>query len=396
MRVYKRGNTYWLDWYEGKRRRRMPAFPNRRASEHLARRLEQLVDIRDTGIDTAGPELMRWIEQIPDRLRDRLVKLGLLTARRASGSRPLREHLADFGAALEGRDRSAKHVRQTHDRALAIVDGCGFRFWSEITGHRVGAYLKARRDGAMGAATSNHYLRAVKAFCKWMVQEGRASEHPLQHVRYLNVDVDRRRERRALTLGEMRDFLQATAAGPKRHRLTGPERQLIYRFALETGLRASEIRSLTRTSFDLRSDPPTVTVAAGYSKRKHEDTVILRPALAAELKLHLFKKRAGDRIFALPERAAEMLRKDLEAAEIDYKTEAGVLDFHALRHCFASNLADAGVHPKIAQSLLRHSAIGLTMDIYSHLGREREVEALEGLPDLSAPEPDEKDGEQVG
>jgi hypothetical protein len=50
---------------------------------------------------------------------------------------------------------------------------------------------------------------------------------------------------------------------------------------------------------------------------------------------------------------------------------------------FISNLQRAGVHPKTAQALARHSTIGLTMDRYTHVLREQESAALEALPDLS-------------
>ena len=37
-----------------------------------------------------------------------------------------------------------------------------------------------------------------------------------------------------------------------------------------TGLRADELASLTPASFDLKTDPPTITIAAGYSKHRRE------------------------------------------------------------------------------------------------------------------------------
>ncbi len=47
---------------------------------------------------------------------------------------------------------------------------------------------------------------------------------------------------------------------------------------------------------------------------------------------------------------------------------AGLPTAHALRHTFISNLARAGIHPKTAQALARHSTITLTLDRYSHVG----------------------------
>ena len=80
-----------------------------------------------------------------------------------------------------------------------------------------------------------------------------------------------------------------------------------------------------------------------------------------------------------------MLRADLEDAGIAYSDDAGrVVDFHALRHTFISNLAAGGVHPKRAQELARHSTIMLTMDHYTHVSRSELADALDVLPDVSS------------
>ncbi|MBM3993442.1 MAG: hypothetical protein FJ303_04730, partial [Planctomycetes bacterium] len=57
-----------------------------------------------------------------------------------------------------------------------------------------------------------------------------------------------------------------------------------------------------------------------------------------------------------------------------------VFDFHSLRHQYVSNLAAAGVHPKIAQTLARHSTITLTMDRYTHLGLRDLDASVNSLP----------------
>jgi hypothetical protein len=48
-----------------------------------------------------------------------------------------------------------------------------------------------------------------------------------------------------------------------------------------------------------------------------------------------------------------------------------------------TNLANAGVQTKTAQTLARHCRITLTMDRHSHTLREQEAEALGVLPDLA-------------
>ena len=58
---------------------------------------------------------------------------------------------------------------------------------------------------------------------------------------------------------------------------------------------------------------------------------------------------------------------------------------HALRHTFLTSLANSGVHPSVAQRLTRHSDIRLTMNRYTHSTLGRQGDAVENLPDLSAP-----------
>jgi integrase len=133
----------------------------------------------------------------------------------------------------------------------------------------------------MSAHTSNYYLKSIKQFCKWTVQDGRAGTSPLEHLRTINAQTDKRRERRALETDEIRHLLETTAVAPERFGMTGHQRALLYRLAAESGLRASELRSLAVSSFDF--DRCTVKVQASYSKHRRQDELPLRPDMAAEL-----------------------------------------------------------------------------------------------------------------
>ena len=83
-----------------------------------------------------------------------------------------------------------------------------------------------------------------------------------------------------------------------------------------------------------------------------------------------------------------MTRRQRERSDfLRYHTAAGVADFHALRHTFITNLARAGVHPKIAQGLARHSDINLTLRRYSHTVLSDRATAVAALPDLGAAAP---------
>ncbi len=318
-----------------------------------------------------------------------LAKAGLVDRYKGHRSRPLTEHLADFRQALLDKGDTQDHARLTHNRVKAILSGCKFLSVCEVQPSRIQRYLAERRQCGLSIRSCNYYLTAVKSFFNWMVDDKRMGENPVAHLKGQNANADIRRARRSLEPDEIRRLLEATAAGPERFGMSGYERSLLYRFAAETGLRANEVRKLTVGDFDF--DGLTVTVKAGYSKRRREDTQPLRQDTAALLKEFLKGKMPGAKALGgsykqLTKRTSDVLRADLADAGIPYIDEAGrYADFHSLRHTTGSLLAASGVHPKVAQSIMRHSDINLTMSRYSHVLRGQESKAIEGLPDLSLP-----------
>ena len=248
--------------------------------------------------------------------------------------------------------------------------------------------LHALREGkkSISAKTSNAFLGAIRQFSKWLVQNDRLRDDPLRRLKRLRPD--RRYSRRALTEAEVSALLATATTGPDRQGLSGSDRGLIYRLALETGLRASEITSLRAGSFDFEPGRASVTLEAAYSKRRRKDVMPLRAALAAALRDHLAHRMPSTPAFAIPLhwRQAEMIAADLVATKVEaVDAEGRHADFHALRHTFITNLSRAGVNPKIAQSLARHSSIVLTMDHYTHLRVDDDRRALEALPSNEAP-----------
>ena len=237
------------------RRKRLAAFKDKKASAEFGRKLEVLVACRVSGERPSG-DLARWLESLPSALCEKLAALGILDGQRVAASKCLAEHLADWRAALEAKGNTSKHVKLLTARAKALIEGCGFRYLSDIEPACVQGYLAELRDGGNGISvqTSNFYQAALKQFCKWMVREGRASESPIAHLQGLNVRTDRRHDRRALTLGETRRLLAAARKGPALRGMTGADREMLYRVALETGLRWSEA-SLSR----LRTPHPRFT-----------------------------------------------------------------------------------------------------------------------------------------
>lgn len=386
--------------------RRVPAFSSKGASEELGRNLDRLVAYHRATGGQVDPALQPWLNQLPDAVVDRLAAVGLVQTERFAARKPLKDHVADYIGTMIAKGNTAKHAKLAHGRITKVFNACGFRYWGDISASKVQKYLATLREPTtnesdeeelgISAATFNYHLGVIKAFCRWMVKDRRATSSPVSHLDMLNVRMDRRHDRRALAEEELHRLIKAAREGDELFgrdregviawRLAGPDRSVLYRLAVESGLRAGELRSLTPESFDLGFDLATVSVAAAYSKRRRDDTLPLLQSTAAMLREYLSDKVPGQPVFSLPRREefAKMLRKDLEAAGIPYRDSANrVVDFHALRHTFITNLAKGGVHPKTAQMLARHSTITLTMDRYSHAGRENEAEALATLPDLS-------------
>ena len=347
--------------------------------------------------------------------------------------RPLTEHLADFRRYLEAKGNTPKHARQTCNRVQALVNGCRFTRMADLSPSVTVQWLADERQaGRLGIQTTNYYLRDIKAFCNWLVKDGRIDRNPLAHLSAMNAQTDIRLERRNLPENEFGALVAAarkskgrslqweTKCGDKTSSKTiripsGADRAMLYTLAAGAGFRACEISSLSTESFNLDSKLPTVTVEAAYSKRRRTDTQPLHQDLAAQVREWLKEKPTGERLWPGNwwKHAARIVRADLEDARaawianaggdaeerkrrdqssvLAYRDSAGrVFDFHSLRHQFISNLAAAGVHPKAAQLLARHSTIKLTMDRYTHLGLcdlAASVNLLPSIPvDQSSPE----------
>jgi integrase len=131
---------------------------------------------------------------------------------------------------------------------------------SSLTTDRVQNALATLKREGKSLATCNHYRTASMAFSKWCHHSHRTTEDALRGVSGFNAKADRRHDRRTISLEELHELLKSAQGGPKVMGMTGEVRVLCYRLAVATGLRYSEIASITPESFDW--DAPSVTVAA--------------------------------------------------------------------------------------------------------------------------------------
>ena len=395
----KKGGTYYFTYHvRPGTRRTVKGCKDRAARDALARKPEADAMLRREGvIDVRAGKLAQW-EYLP-----------------------LGKHLGAFETAMRGKGGTSEHVDRTLTYIRDFLALCRFVNLADLDAARVGACVTEvrcnglpRKDGrgkkrrSLSARAVNARLTALKSFTRWLFRTERMRTDPMMQVAKLNTHTDRRLVRRALLDEEVTWLIRTTEQGPVIHGLAGPERAMLYRLAVETGLRAGELASLTPASLRLADlDAATVKVTAAYSKHRRDDVLPLRRDMAEAVATFVAGKPADGRLFAVPQRTAEMIQADLAAAREAWLKAAGitaeqeaskaaafladadgsgrVVDFHALRHTFITRLARSGVAPAVAKSLARHSTIVLTMDHYTHTLIEDERAALDRLPSINAP-----------
>ena len=385
-------------------------------------------------------------------------RVGYLDPAEEHGCRPLAEHLSDYSVALTAKGNTPDHTIQTVARVTALFTGCGFVMppdmnpakaaeWlnalrrpgvglvipdglteftpaavAELLGvsgaavraavklHKLPATgkgkarrfpratveaLAARSNRGRGPETVNHYVRAVRGFCRWMVRVKRLGSNPLESLSLLNARVDLRRSRRELTADELRQLLTAARDSNREYRgLSGADRLHLYLTAAGTGFRARALANLTPAEFELDGPAPVVTLPARFNKSGKTKVQPLPPDVAERLRVYLSGRPADALVWggtwAEQHRGAEMIRGDLEAAGIPYVVEGPdgpeYADFHALRHSYLTLGGRAGIDLRTLQELAGHSKPELTAR-YSHRRLCDLTGAVGKLPSIFPHEP---------
>lgn len=169
---------------------------------------------------------------------------------------------------------------------------------------------------------------------------------------------------------------------------------VLYSVLLATGCRFGEAIALTWSDIDFEN--ATIDINKNYNrlvdivgtpKSKAGFRVISIDQKTVNL-LRLYKNRqrqlftdisseAPEVVFATPTRkyqntAIRQESLDRRLKEIDCPR----FTFHAFRHTHASLLLNAGISYKELQYRLGHATLAMTMDIYSHLSKDKEKEAV--------------------
>ena len=169
----------------------------------------------------------------------------------------------------------------------------------------------------------------------------------------------------------------------------GYRHSVLYRLALDTGLRQAELLGLRWADLDPAHRLLSVrrqsikTLTRGYittpTKGRRGRSVTLTPGTVAALREHRATQdaeraaagatwRDEDRIF--PNRTGgPQSKENVHDTWTRTIRTLGLphIKFHSLRHLHATYLLLEGIHPKVVADRLGHANTGITMNIYSHV-----------------------------
>lgn len=299
--------------------------------------------------------------------------------------RPLVEHVEDYIADLTALGRDSMYVYTIEKRLMKVIASCGWKALRDITpdgfcAWRAQPIEQGQVEGErkqVGPRTLNQYLEALRSFSRWCRKMERMADNGIGAVEKVDCTSDVRRERRALSEDELVRLMKAVPAEYRR----------VYYFMLATGLRRAEVLDLRWGDVRLDSPTPFLKLRAKATKAKRADELPLRADVAVDLRKHRGPADDGDPVFlAVPD--MDEHKSFLTAAGIAWKDSEGRrADVHALRHTYGTLLSKAGVSPREAMELMRHSDIKLTMKHYTD---PRLFDLRRGVEKLALPAMDQQ------
>ena len=275
---------------------------------------------------------------------------------------PIVQVIEMFGADMDKRQVTAGHRRDVLYLLDRTVSGAGLQTVRDLTPQVIDRFLRRIVRDGKSAATHNHYRKALRDFCGWLVTFGYLRQNPVDAVKSMDESKDRRCVSRALTVQEA-DALVTAALSDRR--------KALYQFRLHTGLRSLEASRIVWSDIDLVHR--TLHLRAQVTKNGKADVLPLTEAVCDRLvNLQREALRQGRTlppsasVFGPPPDPRTWTR-DVDRAGVERHTGDGTASRKALRRTFDVWLLKAGVDPIDVCLLMRHTPPGgmaLTLGVY--------------------------------
>lgn len=253
------------------------------------------------------------------------------------------------------------HVRQWQNGLISYVDENG-KPYSQT-------YLK----------TINNQLSAI---FNYAVRYYDLKENPC--IKAGSMGKKHAEEMQIWTLEEFKTFIQAADS---------QEVYTAFNVLYYTGIRVGELLALTWRDIDLANN--TINVDKSYQRIKGEDvitkpktpksirTIVIFDYLADILRTYkgsIYKPHMDDRLFL---RTKSFLHHEMNKA--CQKTGIKKIRVHDLRHSHASLLIELGFSPLLIAERLGHENIETTLNTYSHLYPNKQIELADKLQSILVP-----------
>lgn len=237
---------------------------------------------------------------------------------------------------------------------------------------------------------STRTIRYIHTILKQALQQAVKNQYVNRNVATLTaVPPKKKKDVRVLTLEEQKIFL----AHLENIRLCAA-----FQLALASGIRLGELLALQWNNIDFENGTIRITQSLRRIKTFDESSLTKTSIIFQEpktesgkryipippsilLSLKDYKKKQNEEKLLLGESYSNNnlvfcteFGKPLEPRNftrlfysITKKSNLEGVNFHALRHTYATRLLEANEHPKVVQELLGHTSITMTLDIYSHV-----------------------------
>jgi integrase len=285
----------------------------------------------------------------------------------------LKEWLAEE-VAPSRRATTLRSYKGIVDGQISGPHGVGHLKLREVTPKAIAAfYARLRRAGA-GART----LQLTHAVLHRALRHAVRQELVVRNAASLvDAPTYSAKQMQPLTSRQVAKFLKAAL---------GDRLEALYVLAVLSGARQGELFALRWRDFDpsrgivrvqLSQQDINGVVSIAETKTDASRRQIYVPAIVVRaLRDHRKRMKAegmpiglDDPIFTAPEGGPLRRKNVLSRSFKPLLKRAGLPDvrFHDLRHTYATELLTSGADPKVIQSQLGHSKIGVTLDTYAHL-----------------------------
>lgn len=241
-----------------------------------------------------------------------------------------------------------------------IIDAYGVSRCDEISGEMIRSWIVSLMENGMLPRTVNRKISVLKAFFRYLLSEGKINSNPaalissIKQGKPLPTFIEKNKLNELLDLQDnSEDFITMRD-------------NIVLSILYNTGIRLSELLSLTDESFDFDQHLLRVT-----GKRNKERVIPLASNTENEIKAYIEKKKD-----VFPNGLVNLIvtNKGQKAYpkmiyRIVHQTLSGVTKGkrspHVLRHSFATHLLNNGAGLNAIKDLLGHSSLSATQ-VYTH------------------------------